>query len=104
MTHEQFRAKSEELKEARAAAEEGLEATRARFSRLEEIERGKEALVSHYASLVPQGLAELAPEERNRVYKLMNLRVFAGRDNALTVDWGCNVSPLPPGGCRTPGR
>jgi hypothetical protein len=52
-------------------------------------------LVSRFASLVPQGLAELSSEERNRVYKTMGLRIFADRDDTLIADSGCNASPLP---------
>jgi hypothetical protein len=77
------------------AAEAQLEAARSRLSRLEDIERGKDAPVSHYASLVPQGLADLALEEENRVYKTMRLRVFARRDGTLIADWGLDVSPQP---------
>ncbi len=72
-----------------------LEVARSRLSRLKDIERGEDALVSHYAALVPQGLADLSSEERNRVYKTKRLRVFAHRDGTLIADWGCNVSPLP---------
>ena len=104
ITSEQFRVKSAELREARAAAEGQLEAARSRLSRLEDMERGKDALISHYASLVPQGLAELSPDEKNRVYRMMRLRVFADREGALTADWGCNVLPTPPGSGRTRGR
>ena len=84
----QFRAKSEELNEARVAAEDRLEAVRSRLSRLKDIERSKEALVSHYSSLVPTGLRQLSSEERRRVYKTMRLRVFAHRDGTLIADWG----------------
>ncbi len=104
ITTAQFRSKSEELQEARAVAKEQLEAARSRSSRLEDIERSKDAILSHYASLVPQGLAELSAEERNRVYRMMHLRVFARRDDTLITDWGCNDEPLPPGSCRTRGR
>jgi hypothetical protein len=74
------------LREARVAAEAQLEAARSRLSRLKDIERGKHALVSHYASLVPQGLAELFSSERNQVYKTMRLRIFARRDCTLIAD------------------
>jgi hypothetical protein len=37
----------------------------------------------------------LPPPERNRVHKMMNLRVLAHRDGTLIADWGCNVWPLP---------
>ncbi len=53
ITTERFRAKSAELRETRAAAEGQLEAVRSRLSRLEDMERGKDALISHYASLMP---------------------------------------------------
>jgi len=79
-------------------------AHRLRVARLENLERSKDALVSYYASLMPQGLAELSPEERNRIYKMMRLRVFADRDGALTADWGCNASSTPLGNYRIRGR
>ena len=91
----QFRTKSEELKEARIAAEGQLEAVRSGLSRLEEMERSKDAIMAHYASLVPQGLAGLSSSERNQVYKTMRLQVHAGRDDTLIADWGCNDAPLP---------
>lgn len=86
------------------AASGQLEAARSRLSRLEDMERGKAALISHYASLVPQGLAELSPDEKNRVYRMMRLRVFADREGVLTADWGCNVLPTPLGNVRIRGR
>jgi hypothetical protein len=27
----------------------------------------------------------------------MNLRIFAHPDDTLIAEWGCNISPLPPG-------
>jgi DNA-binding transcriptional regulator PaaX len=104
ITAEQFRAKSAELEEVRAAAEGQLEAARSHLAHLKDIERSKEALISHYAPLVPQTLNELSSEEKNRIYKMMHLQVLAQRDGTLIADWGCNVLPQPPGSCRTPGR
>jgi site-specific DNA recombinase len=101
ITTEQFRAKSAELEEARAAAEGQLEAARSRLARLEDIERSKEELISHYASLLPRALSELSSEEKNRIYKMMHLQVLAQRDGTLIADWGCNVLPQLPGSCRT---
>jgi hypothetical protein len=89
---------------ARIAAKDQLEAARSRLTRLKDIECSKEALISQYASLVPQGVAELSLEEKNRVYKMMGLRVFAYRDGTLTAEWGCNVLTTPPDGCCTRGR
>jgi site-specific DNA recombinase len=104
ITTEKFRAKSAELEAARAAAEAQLEAARSRLARLKDIERNKDALVSHYASLVPQVLPRLSPEEKYQIYKKMYLQVLAQRDGTLIADWGCNVLPLPPDDCRTAGK
>jgi hypothetical protein len=95
ITPEQFRARSAELKGTRAAAQDQLEAYRSPLSRLKDLERSKEALVSHYAALVPQGLGERSPAERNQIYNIMNLRVFARPDDTLIADWGCTISPQP---------
>ena len=104
ITTEQFRTKGAELEEARAAAEGQLEAARSHLVRLKDIERSKDPLISHYASLMPQALSELSSEEKNRIYKMMHLQILAQRDGTLIADWGCNVLPQPPGSCRTPGR
>ena len=84
--------------------ESQIEAARSRLARLEEIERDKDALISHYASLMPQGLTDLSSEERNQVYKMMCLCVLADREGRLTAEWGCNVLTTPLGSCRTQGR
>ena len=47
-----FRAKSTELNSVRAAAQDQLEASWSRLSRLKDLERSKDTLVSHYATLV----------------------------------------------------
>jgi hypothetical protein len=104
ITTEQFRAKSADLEEARLAAEGQLEAARSRLARLNDIEQSKDALISHYASLVPQALTGLSSEEKNQTYKGIRLHVLAQRDGTLIADWGCNVLPLPPGSCRTRGK
>jgi hypothetical protein len=104
ITKVQFRAKSAELMKARAVSESQLQAARSRLARLEDLERSKDALLSHYASLVPEGLAELTSEEKNRVYKMMHLKVIAHRDDALVAGWGCNASSTPLGNYRIRGR
>lgn len=101
---EQFRAKSAELEEACVAAKGQLDAARSRLTRLKDIEQSKDALVFHYTTLVPQELTELSSEEKNQIYKMMRLSIRAQRDGTLIADWGCNVWPLPPGSCHTPGR
>jgi hypothetical protein len=104
ITTEQFRAKSADLEAARVTAESQLQAARSRLARLKDLKKSKDALISHFASLVPQAMSELSSEEKNQIYKMMRLHVLAQRDGTLIADWGCNVSPLPPGGCRTRDR
>ena len=104
VTTEQFRAKRAELEEARDAIESQLEAARSRLSRLKDIERSKDALVSYYVSLVPSCLQSLSPEDCRRIYGMMRLRVLAHRDGTLIADWGCNDVTQLPGSCRTRGR
>lgn len=79
-------------------------AHRLRVVRLENLERSKDALVSYYASLVLKGLDELSSKEKNQVYKMMHLKVYAHRDDALAAGWGCNVSSTPLGNYRIRGR
>lgn len=99
-----YRAKSAELGVAREAARRDLEAACGRLACLEAAERDRDALVAHYASLVPQGLDGLPPEGRNRVYRTLRLRVLAYRDGSLAAEWGYNALTTPPGSGRTPGR
>jgi hypothetical protein len=101
ITPEQCRARSADLKDVRVAAQDQLETSRSCLSRLKDLERGKGALISQYASLVPVGLDKLLPADKNKVYGMMHLRVFAHPDDALIAEWGCNISPLPPGNYRT---
>jgi hypothetical protein len=104
ITAAQFRAKSAELSEARAAAKGQLEVARSRLARLEDLKRSKDELVSHYASLVPSQLQELTPEDRRQVYKMMSLRVSVYPDDTLIVYLGCNDASTPLDSCRTRGR
>ena len=90
ITTEQFRARSDALRETKGAATAGLKAARARRSRREDFERDKEALLEYRARLVPEDLDGLSPEQRRTLYRMMRLKV-AVRDGALTTaDWGCN--------------
>ena len=98
ITPEKFRSRSTELKDVRVAAQDQLEASR---SRLKDLERSKDALASHYASLIPVGLDELPPAAKSKIYEMMHLRVTAHPDDTLIAEWGCNVSPLLPGSFRT---
>jgi hypothetical protein len=46
-----------------------------RRERIEHLEQDANALLEHYASMVPEALDVLTPEERHRIYKMMRLNV-----------------------------
>jgi hypothetical protein len=65
-----------ELDEEREGAEEALEALKLKRGKLEALERDAETLLASYADMVPEGLDALSAEERQRVYKMMRLKIY----------------------------
>jgi hypothetical protein len=74
-----------ELKETRQTAERELRAIRERRETIENLERDKEALLEHYASMTPAALDALEPEERHQVYKMLRITVEVYPDSSLEV-------------------
>jgi hypothetical protein len=52
---------------------------------LESLERDKEVLLNTYASLTPEALESLTPEERQRLYKMLRLRAVVNLDASIEV-------------------
>jgi chromosome segregation ATPase len=77
---DELRAKLVALEETRKAAQQELEALSQRQEKLEELKRDKNALLESYARTVPEGLDALSPEERYRIYKMLQLRVVISPD------------------------
>ncbi len=77
LTFEELGAKLCSLEEAREVAEEELGRLRARAERLEALEHDRDALLASLEGAVPQVLDELPPEDRNRIYKMLSLKVEA---------------------------
>jgi hypothetical protein len=81
-----------------------------RAARIERLEHDRVTLLGHYSRLAVERLDELEPEERNRIYKMLDLTVAAHEDGNLEVKWVLGEDPcrdnepLLPGNCRTPGR
>jgi site-specific DNA recombinase len=57
----------------------------AKLEVLEEEREYKDALLDYYASLLPEAIDNLAPEERHHVYKMLKLRVNMHPDRLLEV-------------------
>jgi acetyl-CoA carboxylase carboxyltransferase component len=85
ITFEELGEKLRHLDETRAAAQRELEALKGRRERVEQLERDKEEFLNYYAKMTPEALDSLAPEERHRVYKILQLRVSIFSDDHLEM-------------------
>jgi site-specific DNA recombinase len=72
-----------ELDDTCATAESELKAIRGRKAALEELERDRDALLESYASMMPEALDNLAPEERRQVYGMLRLKVEVAADGSI---------------------
>lgn len=85
MTLDELRSKLDDLEERRKTAQQEL-ATLAKWNEsLEVFERDKDKLLESYATLAPEALAALDPEERRAVYSMLGLCVEAMPDKSLKV-------------------
>ena len=85
MTLDELRSKLEALEEARETAKRELAALRSWTESLLALERDKDRLLESYATLAPEALAALDPEERRTVYSMLGLCVEALPDKSLRV-------------------
>jgi site-specific DNA recombinase len=85
ITLDELRTKLASLEEARAVARRELAALKERRERIEHLEQDANALLEHYAGMVPEALDHLTPEERHRVYKMMRLNVVMYADGLVEV-------------------
>jgi site-specific DNA recombinase len=85
LTDEELDEALAELEETRETAERELRTITARRETLEKLERDKEALLEHYASMTPAALDALELEERHQVYKMLRLTVEVCADGSLEV-------------------
>lgn len=67
----------------RETVKEELEALRMRRERVVELERDREALLRSYVGITSEARDELAPEERHRVYRMLELKVSIKPDGSL---------------------
>jgi site-specific DNA recombinase len=82
---EELAEKLGQLDETRAAAERNLATLKRRQEQIEQLEQDKDTLLESYASMAPDALDSLSPEERRQVYKMLKLRVTAYPDAHLEV-------------------
>jgi site-specific DNA recombinase len=85
ITLDELRSKLAALGETRGMASRELAALKEHRERIEHLEQDANALLEHYASMVPEALDGLTPEERHRVYKMMRLNVATYADGLAEV-------------------
>jgi site-specific DNA recombinase len=74
-----------ELENTRKAAERELEALQSRQKVLEELEKDKDALLESYAQMTPAALDALTPDKRQRIYKILRLKVYTHADGTTEL-------------------
>jgi site-specific DNA recombinase len=85
ITLDELRSKLASLEEIRSVALEELEALRSRREQMERLEHDADALLKHYAGMVPEALHNLTSEERHSIYKMLRLRVVVSADGPAEV-------------------
>ena len=85
MSLPQLKERLAQLDEEREIAEEALDALKLQRSKLEALERDAEALLTSYAGMIPERLDELHPEERQRIYKMLRLKVSIYADGCTKL-------------------
>jgi hypothetical protein len=107
---DRYESRITQLKRSRMTVHEELKHIRNRTARMEWLEQDRDALLNHYSRIAVEHLDKLEPEERNRVYKMLDLKVLGHRDGNLEVKWALggdpcgDNEPLPPGNYRTGDR
>jgi hypothetical protein len=86
ITFEELGAKLRETDEARGMAERELAEIEGRRGRIEQLERDRDAIMEHYARMVPEALDDLTGEEKHQVYRMIRLRVTIRQDGGLDAE------------------
>src|SRR3712207_3282326 len=100
ITFDELRTKLAALEETRQLARRELDAIQDWRDHLQELERDKTALLEHYATMVPEGLDALGPEERHRVYKMLGLKVSVQPSGILEVGGTFGEGQIGRASCR----
>jgi hypothetical protein len=108
VTLEELEEKLRLLENTRKTARCELEALSGYRERLEELELGKNVLLESHDGVLPSSLDGLTAEERNRIYRMLRLKVLAGEDKGIEKSgslgtkkpdfrsWGTDISSRRP--------
>jgi hypothetical protein len=95
ITFEELRERLGELEETRKTAQSELEAISLRQQRLEELQRDADDLVHQYATIVPEALEVIPPEEKHRIYKALRMKVLLNTEGTVAVEIVSGKAPEP---------
>jgi hypothetical protein len=66
------------LERTRELAQAELDAITQRKERVEELEMNRDVLLESLAKMIPEALDTLEPEERSRIYRMLQLEIIPG--------------------------
>lgn len=75
-----------ELEETTKRAQSELEAISLRQQGLEELQRDADDLVHRYATIGPEALEVIPPEEKHRTYKTLRMKVLLNTEGTVAVE------------------
>ena len=82
---DEFRVELVVLKDTRETSEKELAALAGGRGRLQAMERDRDLILESYATFASKALEALSPEERRKVYVILNLTVEAFADGSLKI-------------------
>ena len=94
MTLDELKDKLEHLKVMRDTAERELASVEDKRERLEAMERDRDMILESYAAIAPEALDALSPEERRKVYVILNLTVESLADGSLKMSGAFGEEPV----------
>jgi hypothetical protein len=94
MTLDELKAKLAALNEACESAEKELALVTGKRERLEAMERDRDLILESYTALAPEALGALSPEERRKVYVILNLTVVPLADGGLQISGAFGEEPV----------
>jgi hypothetical protein len=86
LDYDELRAKLASFEETRKAAEHELAILKEHREHIAELERGKEAVLEHYAAIAPEALDFLAPEKRRHLYGMLRLKAVQHPDDTVEAE------------------
>jgi hypothetical protein len=95
MTLEELASKLKELDETRRHAERELAGLKNQQERVAELEADRDALLEYVAAAIPEELDNLAGEDRNKVYRMLQVEVTPTPEGSYKVSGAfCTAEPL----------